>query len=165
MQEPDSLHSIQHWLQQVITHPDGVRAGIASTDGLFQDVTPFAVERAILPSSEMSSIDRLGIYGRAYFGRLLECLRAQYPALRQAAGEEAFDGLAFGYLVAHPSSQYTLSNLGDSFEAYLAATRPSRSDESDASEPDFADFLIDLCGWRSLIVTSSMVPVPNVVAV
>lgn len=141
MQEPAPLHLIQRWLQMVITHPDGVPAGIGSTDGMFQDVN---VERTILPSFEMSRIDRLGIYGRAYFGRLLECLRAQYPAVRQAAGDEAFDGLAFGYLVEHPSRRYTISSLGDSFETYLAATRPPRSGEPESGEPDFADFLIDL---------------------
>jgi len=150
MQEPDTLRSIQRWLQTVITHPDGIRAGMTSTDDRFHNFKAFDVEQVILPSFEMSSDERLAIYGRAYFGRLLECLRAQYPALRQAAGDEAFDGLAFGYLVAHPSRQYTLSALGDSFEAYLAATRPPRSDDSDSSEPDFADFLIDLARLEQL---------------
>lgn len=161
MQEPAPLHLIQRWLQMVITHPDGVPAGIGSTDGMFQDVN---VERTILPSFEMSRIDRLGIYGRAYFGRLLECLRAQYPAVRQAAGDEAFDGLAFGYLVEHPSRRYTISSLGDSFETYLAATRPPRSGEPESGEPDFADFLIDLCDWSMLIATCLMVQVRNEVA-
>lgn len=140
-----SLNSIQKWMQTVITHPDGVGAGVASSDAVtLLDVASDDVERVVLPSREMGSLDRLQIYGRAYFGRLLECLRAQFPAVRHALGDEAFDGLAFGYLVDHPSTRYTLAPLGSSFDAYLLATRPARAKESDPSEPDFADFLIDL---------------------
>jgi hypothetical protein len=145
MPESGALHTIQRWLQAVITHPDGVGAGVASSDAMkLLNVTSVDVERVILPSVEMTSLDRLGIYGRAYFGRLLECLRAQYPAVRHAVGDEAFDGLAFGYLVDHPSTRYTLSLLGDSFDAYLTATRPLRSEETESNEPDFADFVIEL---------------------
>ena len=92
----------------------------------------------------MSSLDRLRIYGHAYFSRLIECLRAQYPAVRHLVEEEAFDSLAFGYLVDHPSTRYTLSSLGDSFEIYLEATRPPRLEGSESHQPDFADFVVEL---------------------
>ena len=144
---PDSspLNTIQRWLQAVITHPDGVRAGVDSpTARQLVGVTQTDVAQVILPSREMTSLDRLQIYGRAYFGRLLECLAAQFPAVQHAVGEEAFNGLAFGYLVDHPSKSYSLSTLGNSFDEYLTATRPPRSDEADPDKPDFADFLIEL---------------------
>ncbi|MEI8020801.1 MAG: DNA-binding domain-containing protein [Schlesneria sp.] len=144
---PDSspLNTIQRWLQAVITHPEGVRAGVDSpTARQLVEVTQTDVERVILPSREMTSLDRLQIYGRAYFGRLLECLAAQFPAVRHAVGEEAFNGLAFGYLVDHPSKSYSISTLGSSFDEYLTATRPPRSDEVNHETPDFADFLIEL---------------------
>ena len=144
---PDSspLNTIQRWLQAVITHPEGVRAGVDSpTARQLVEVTQTDVERIILPSREMTSLDRLQIYGRAYFGRLLECLAAQFPAVRYAVGEDGFNGLAFGYLVDHPSKSYSLSTLGSSFDEYLTATRPPRSVEADPDLPDFADFLIEL---------------------
>ena len=145
MPDTSPLNTIQRWLQAVITHPDGVRAGIDSpTARQLVEVTPVDVEQVILPSREMTSLDRLQIYGRAYFGRLLECLAAQFPAMQHAAGEVAFNGLAFGYLVDHPSKSYSLSSLGNSFDEYLAATRPPRSDDVDPLTPDFADFLIEL---------------------
>src|SRR6478672_11411179 len=101
---PYSLSDIQHWLQTAITHPAGVRAGAANSDvlqgGVGQSVD---IRRVILPSQEMNSEERLQIYGRAYFGRLIECLRAQFPAVHHAIGDDAFDGLAFGFLVDHPS--------------------------------------------------------------
>ncbi len=144
---PDSspLNTIQRWLQAVITHPDGVRAGVDSpTARQLVEVTQADIVQVILPSREMTSLDRLQIYGRAYFGRLLECLAAQFPAVKHAVGEDAFNGLAFGYLVEHPSKSYSLSTLGSSFDEYLNATRPPRFEDADPEAPDFADFLIEL---------------------
>jgi hypothetical protein len=145
MPDSSTLNTIQRWLQAVITHPDGVRTGVDSPAARqLVEVTQTDVERVILPSLEMTSLDRLQIYGRAYFGRLLECLAAQFPAVQHAVGTNAFNGLAFGYLVDYPSKSYSLSTLGSSFDEYLTATRPPRSDDANADEPDFADFLIEL---------------------
>ena len=142
--DPDGLRSIQHWFQSVIMEPPGSLKG--SSDGAMQD----EIGQVILPSVEMTSSDRVQIYQRAYFGRLLECLRTQFPAMQYAIGTEAFDGLAFGYLSENPSRNYSLSSLGESFESYLASTRPPRDEQADPSEPDFADFLIDLARLERL---------------
>ncbi|WP_397568812.1 putative DNA-binding domain-containing protein [Schlesneria sp. T3-172] len=142
---PPPLDVIQSWLQSVITDPLGIEAGIASSPAMERFATSVSdVESVILPSQRLSSLDRLRIYGNAYFGRLLDCLRSQFPAVRQAAGDDAFDGLAFGYLVSHPSKSYTLAELGTSFESYLRSTRPPRESNPGSAEFDFADFLIDL---------------------
>jgi hypothetical protein len=140
-----SLAEIQRWLQTVITHPGGVSAGVASTEAM--QVIPVAVdqiEQVILPSRELNSFSRLQIYGHAYFGRLIECLKAQFPAVHHAVGDKAFNGLAFGYLNQVPSRSYTLGHLGDSFDLYLQQTRPARAEHEGADQPDFADFVIDL---------------------
>jgi hypothetical protein len=84
----------------------------------------------------------LSIYGHAYYARLLECLRAEFPAVLHAAGDEAFAGLAAGYLQSYPSRNYTLAELGRHFSDSLQETRPPRA--ADSQLPDFADFLIDL---------------------
>lgn len=140
-----SLNQVQRWLQAVITNPDGIEQGIVSAEtAAMIDVTAATVESVILPSSQLSSIERLQIYGRAYFGRLIECLRAQFPATCHAIGEQAFDGLALGYLIQHPSTSYTLGKLGDAFDQYLAVTRPPRDEGLNDDQPDFADFLVDL---------------------
>jgi hypothetical protein len=80
----------------------------------------------------------LEIYSRAYSARLLECLRAQFPVLAKALGEELFDEFSIGYLARYPSQSYTLARLGEHFVSYLEETRPA---EADAAWPDF---LIDL---------------------
>ena len=151
MPDAGELQTIQRWLQAVITHPEGVSSGVSSAAAQqWLAVAGQNVEQVILPSSELTSLDRLQIYGQAYYGRLLECLRAQYPAVRYAVGDAAFDGMAFGYLVAHPSTRYTLSALGTAFPDYLATIRPPRAETLDSHEPDFADFLIELGGLEQV---------------
>ena len=140
--EPCNLHRVQRWMQSVITHPDGIIGGIES-DGAKQeiDVSPETVEQVITPSRALTSIERLEIYGNAYYARLLECLRDEYPALVHALGEETFSGFAFGYLQAYPSVSYTLCELGKNFPRYLAETKPA--DDTDG-EPSWPELMVDL---------------------
>jgi hypothetical protein len=130
-------------MQSVIMHPGGVVAGIQSENAKAAiDVSPAGVETVVRPSNSQTSIERLQIYAAAYHARLLECLRLEFPAVAHAAGQEAFDAFALGYLQAYPSHSYTLAKLGERFPKYLAETRPSdaRSDKG----PSWPDFLIDL---------------------
>ena len=142
--ESRKLAQIQGWLQAVITHPDGVEAGLASSEARDQiDVAPDGVEQVVEPSKRRTSIERLEVYANAYYARLLECLRDEFPALLYAVGEEVFDGLAFGYLQSYPSGSYTLSELSRQFAKYLEETRPDDEDDGSGS-PSWPDFIIDL---------------------
>lgn len=137
------LASIQRWMQFVITHPDGVVDGVESPSAQAEiPVAAGRIEEVVRPSRTQTSVERLHVYANAYYARLLECLREEYPATARAVGEEAFDGLAFGYLQDFPSESYTLSNLGTKFPKYLAESRPPN--ENDDGSPDWAEFLIDL---------------------
>ncbi len=143
-QELRQLAQIQRWLQAVITHPDGVEAGIDSDAARSQiDVSPDQVEDVVARSERRTSIERLEVYANAYYARLLECLHDEFPALFHAAGEEVFDGLAFGYLQSYPSQSYTLGELSRRFAEYLEETRPTDDEDADAS-PSWPEFLIDL---------------------
>ncbi len=137
------LAQIQRWFQAVVTHPDGVEAGLTSPEARAEiDVSPSRIEDMVDPSKRRTSVERLEVYANAYYARLLECLRDEFPALLHAVGEEVFDGLAFGYLQSYPSRSYTLSELSRQFAQYLEETRPR--DEDDASGPSWPDFMIDL---------------------
>ena len=76
----------------------------------------------------------------AYYARLLECLRAEYPIMAEAMGTELFDEFAVEYLQRYPSHSYTLNDLGANFAAFLAETRPTSADEDNS----WLDFLVDL---------------------
>lgn len=140
------LNQLQRWMQSVITHPTGIELGMASDSSrAVFDLTADRLDEVILPSQRLSSADRLRVYGNAYFARLLECLRAEFPTMVRALGEEAFNGLAFGYLLKHPSQSNTLTHLAATLPEYLEQTRPPRELMEDNNSPlDFADFLIDL---------------------
>jgi Putative DNA-binding domain len=142
MSQIPRLDQIQRWLQAVITHPDGVAAGIESSEARSEiDLTPDRIEQVVDPSKRRTSVERIEVYANAYYARLLECLRDEFPALLHAIGEEVFDGLAFGYLQSYPSTSYTLANLSSHFVQFLEETRPH--DEADES-PSWPDFMIDL---------------------
>jgi hypothetical protein len=137
------LECLQQWMQDAIQHPWGAAAAAQDAAPLTPaDLTPATIDDVIARSRQLSAAARLEIYQHAYFARLVECLESEFPAVRFAAGPEAFAGLALGYLHAWPSRSDTLASLGAHFAEYLLATRPPR-DEND-SPPDFADLLIDL---------------------
>ncbi|MBT6495852.1 MAG: DUF2063 domain-containing protein [Planctomycetaceae bacterium] len=140
---PRKLGQVQQWMQAVIMHPDGVVGGIESTAAQTHiDVSVNDIEQVIKRSQAQNSIERLQVYGNAYFARLVEVLRDEFPALQHAIGEEAFDGFAFGYLQAYPSHSYTLADLSRNFSQYLRETRPPADAEEEG--PDWIEFLIDL---------------------
>jgi hypothetical protein len=135
------LDQLQRWMLSVITHPEGIAAGLNSPEARRQiDISSDAVESVISPSHALSSLQRLEIYGNAYYARLIECLAAEFPATRHLVGEEAFSGFVFEYLQRYPSTSYTLGELGAHFPQYLTEARPPR----EGDQADWADFLIDL---------------------
>jgi hypothetical protein len=143
MSEPQhTLDELQRWMQAVITHPAGASAGIESPAALDQiAAVPSQIERVACRSRALTALERLDIYNRSYFARLLECLREEYSVLAFALGSDLFDAFAVGYLESHPSSSYTLNKLGESFPEYLAASRPEHAARSST---DWPEFMIDL---------------------
>jgi hypothetical protein len=145
------LRNIQRWMFNVITHPDGVHAGINSDSARETiDVAADSIETVIEPSRALDSFQRLDVYANAYYSRLLECMRNSFPALVAAIGEDAFDAFSFGYLQTYPSTTYTLNNLALKFVDYLEETRPTPADTEEVGvdktgvEADWSDFVIDL---------------------
>jgi hypothetical protein len=137
------LDDIQRWMQAVIVHPQGVETGLKSPAAREHiDVSPSDLHQVILPSQNLSSLDRLRVYANAYYARLLECLREEFPALRHAVGDAAFEAFAFGYLQQRPSQSYTLAELGRRFPQFLAETKPATGEN--ANQPHWTDFILDL---------------------
>ena len=142
--DPRQLDVIQRWFQSVITHPDGIEAGVESDDARAEiDVSAADVDQVVTRSERLDSAGRIGIYANAYFARLLECLRESFPAMVHALGEETFDQFSFGYLQTYPSTSYTLEHLSNHFAQHLDETRPDR-EARDRGNIDWPDFLIDL---------------------
>ena len=76
-------------------------------------------DRFIKPNDRLSAFERLEIYNRVYWFRVLDCLYDDYPGLRAIVGEKKFMDLATAYLAKYPSVSFTLRNLGQRLEKFL----------------------------------------------
>jgi hypothetical protein len=73
----------------------------------------------IKPNRRLTSPERLQIYARSYWYRVLDGLRDDFPGLRAILGVRAFDALSRAYLAELPSESFTLRNLGSRLPAWL----------------------------------------------
>ncbi|MDB6074071.1 MAG: hypothetical protein JWO89_1711 [Verrucomicrobiaceae bacterium] len=67
----------------------------------------------IRPNDRLTSEERLAIYSRSYWFRILDCLYDDFPGLRSVLGAKKFHAFARAYLASCPSSSWTLRNLGN----------------------------------------------------
>src|SRR5262252_10285921 len=77
------------------------------------------VEKIIKPNDRMTSVERLEIYNRVYWFRILSSLAEDFPGLRAIIGQKNFDRLLVAYLKDCPSESFTLRNLGSRLETWL----------------------------------------------
>jgi hypothetical protein len=74
----------------------------------------------IAPNSQLTPFERLEIYNRQYWYRVLDALAEDFPVLRAVVGSRAFEQLSIEYLTAHPSRSFSLRNLGSKLAEWLA---------------------------------------------
>jgi len=77
-------------------------------------------ESFIKPNDRLSAFERLEIYNRCYWFRVLDSLYDDFPGLLAILGNRKFLKLANAYLARHPSASFTLRNLGSRLESFLA---------------------------------------------
>jgi len=75
--------------------------------------------RFIKPNDRLTSFERLEIYNKQYWFRVLDSLIEDFPGLRAVLGERRFDAMAEQYLVAHPSRSFTLRHLPSQLVPWL----------------------------------------------
>ena len=75
--------------------------------------------RIIKPNDRLTSFDRLEIYNRQYWFRVLDAFSDDFPGLRAVLGDRRFDKLAKHYLTDCPSRSFTMRDLGSRLESWL----------------------------------------------
>jgi hypothetical protein len=75
--------------------------------------------RFIKPNDRLTSFERLEIYNRQYWFRVLSSMIEDFPGLRAVLGERRFEATSKAYLVDCPSRSFTLRNLGARLEGWL----------------------------------------------
>ena len=66
----------------------------------------------IKPNDRLTSFERIEIYNRQYWFRLIDSFYDDFPGLRAVLGRLKFNRLAKEYLTQYPSRSFTLRNLG-----------------------------------------------------
>lgn len=80
----------------------------------------------VKPNDRLDAFQRLEIYNRQYWFRVLASLAEDFPGLRAVLGGPGFDRMARAYLAECPSTSFTLRNLGARLGDWLQA-RPDRA--------------------------------------
>lgn len=136
------LNNIQKWMQGIITTPYGVPIEM---DAISEN-TDWNIDTIISPSNSLTSHERINIYHKSYFTRLLDCFKSEYSGLLNALGDELFNHFVWSYLQEHPSTSYTLNNLGKNFSDFLQKTLNETLNEQ---SPDWWQlFIIDISKYE-----------------
>jgi hypothetical protein len=75
----------------------------------------------ISPNDRLSSFERLEIYNRQYWFRLISAVSEDFPTLSALLGQHRFDSLILAYLNENPSTSWTLRDLGAKLPSFLEA--------------------------------------------
>src|SRR4051812_6394446 len=76
-------------------------------------------EEIIRPNDRLTSLERLEVYNRQYWFRLLSSMAEDFAGLRAIIGEKKFEKLAIAYLIDCPSQSFTLRDLGSRLQGWL----------------------------------------------
>jgi hypothetical protein len=73
----------------------------------------------ISPNDRLSSFERLEIYNRQYWFRLISAVSEDFPTLQALLGPRRFDPLILAYLNENPSTSWTLRDSGAKLPTFL----------------------------------------------
>lgn len=111
---------LQNWLRTVVMAPGFLNQKIGLANHLYQ-----VNENDVVSDEGSASVHaRLNVYSSGYMARLLDCMYADYAISKKFMGDELFDSFAKAYLMYHPSTSFTLYDLGKAFPDFLDKTKP-----------------------------------------
>src|SRR5258708_39278147 len=113
-----NLSEIQHRMFAAVVQPltPNERMQPRTQDGksMHEEAAEF-----IKPNDRLSSFERLEIYNRQYWFRVLGALDEDFAGLRAVLGGHRFEALCKAYIMECPSRSFTLRNLGARLEWWL----------------------------------------------
>jgi len=118
MKKSPSLLQIQRAVAGAVMQPLTRNSGMKSRDEVGHSMRKLAGE-IMKPNDRLTSFERLEIYNRQYWFRVLDSLYEDFPGLRSVVGESRYQRLARAYLEKYPSRSFTLRNLGSRMGKFL----------------------------------------------
>jgi hypothetical protein len=112
------LQDLQRLAASVIMQP--LSTGFATTRKRPDGASTAAVaETFIKPNDRLTAFERVEIYNKQYWYRLIDCMYEDYPGMLAILGRVKFNKLIISYLQQYPSRSFTLRNLGDRLEQHI----------------------------------------------
>ncbi len=109
-----SLLEMQRELAKLVMQPMTQREGIPLRSRA-------AAEKIIKPNDRLTSLERVEIYQRSYWFRIIDCFAEDFPGVRAIMGAKRFRRMSEAYLTDCPSRSFTLRNLGSRLSEWLQA--------------------------------------------
>ncbi len=109
------LAELQRLFYRLVVAPNGVAEGLAHEASLPAD----GLTSVIVGDDRLAAEERLDIYANAYFYRLLDVLKEDFPATLAVLGETDFHNLVTGYLIENPPTEPSIAFAGQHLPAFL----------------------------------------------
>lgn len=113
------LGNIQRWFTAIMVKPGHLTEKISAADAYYG----LDHEDLVGASAKLSAAGQIAVYAGGYVQRLLECMEAEFAALRYLLGEELFNTFVRAYLVNCPPTSPDLFDLGERFPDFLKASQ------------------------------------------
>lgn len=112
------LRALQRMMMHALVRPLTADDDLTPT---WHDGRPMAEVAAefIKANDRLTAFERLQIYARSYWFRLIDCVYDDAPGLRALLGEEKFSALVRAYLAKYPSRSFTLRNLSSRLAQFI----------------------------------------------
>lgn len=112
---PMKLADLQSIIYRLITAPGGPN----DAAGQEQALRDRGLDAVIAGNKRLSASERVGIYANAYFCRLHDILKEDFPCTYTILGDVNFHNLITGYLVEYPPSEPSVLDAGRDLPLYL----------------------------------------------
>lgn len=99
---------------------DIIRKPLRANDTMLTDKRS---SKIVAPNAVLSAHERLELYARQYWWRIKDSLYEDFPGVRRVLGDASYHKVAQAYLIARPSTSFTLRNLGKSFPEFLKKSK------------------------------------------
>lgn len=123
MQPPADLAALQEAFGRAVSEPL-----VLLDSGCRARTEAYAPEllTQVAPSAELTERERVAVYNRQYWFRLLTILQQEYPLLERILEINPFNQMMMRFLSACPPRSYSLQSLSDKLVPWLEAEAVSR---------------------------------------
>lgn len=110
------MASLQSRFSAVLRTPLSAAGGALHSDA---GAYPTEAVADILPGQQLSAAERLGVYQRQYWMRLLRHLQEQYPLTVELCGAWGFNQWAIEFLISNPPRGCDLGTAVEGFDVFV----------------------------------------------